>query len=125
MRLASYILFAFIFISASIAQDDKAFTTLYSGSGFDVKFIYYSEGTGKKDNGVVVLLINRNNYSIKYSFELIFRTPEKDKSIILTGKLSAGERRTGSDDNLYFLPFKDKSSIAEVGIRKVRVINLK
>jgi len=125
MKFILNIVFTLLILVSSPAQVNDPFIKLYSGKGLDVKFIFYSEGTGDKDNGVVVLLINNNNYKIKYSFDLVFRTPEKEKSVTVTGELNAGERKTGSEDNLYFLPFDDKSSIGEVGIRKVRVIKIK
>lgn len=125
MKFSATIFFIALILMSSLAQINDPFIKLYSGKGFDVKFIFYSEGTGKQDNGVVILLVNRNQYKIGYSFDLIFRTIEKDKSINITGILNAGERKTGSEDDLYFLPFDDKSSIGEVGIRKVRVVKLK
>ncbi|MGD8305676.1 MAG: hypothetical protein PVF17_03400 [Ignavibacteria bacterium] len=125
MLIKTKILIFVVVFGLSISADEGPFTQLYSNHGFDVKFIYYSEGTGTRDNGVVILIVNRSKFKISYSFELVFRTPEKDKSIVVDGILNAGERRTGSEDNLYFLPFKDQSSISEVGIKKVKVAEAK
>lgn len=125
MKFLINILFTSLILISIPAQANDPFKELYSSKGFDVKFIFYSEGTGNRNNGVVVLLINNNSYKIKYSFDLVFRTPEKEKSVPVAGELNAGEKITGSEDNLYFLPFDDKSSIGEVGIRKVKVIKLK
>lgn len=90
MRLIINIFVSCVIFSILIYSFEDPFINLYSNHGFDVKFIYYSEGTGTKNNGVVVLLINRNKYKIAYSFELIFRTPEKDKSVLVKGTLKPG-----------------------------------
>jgi hypothetical protein len=37
-------------------------------------------------------------------------------------KLKAGERKTGSSEGLFFMPFDNKSSIPEVGISNVKVL---
>ena len=64
----------------------------------------------------------RTTIPIDYSFSLIFRADQTEKEQEVKGILKAGERKTGSNEGLYFIPFADKRSISEVGVTKIRVI---
>lgn len=90
--------------------------------GLGIYFIFYSEGNGVEHNGVVIYLENENDFHVSYSFVLIFRADQTEKEQEVKGTLKAGERKTGSNEGLYFIPFADKRSIWEVGVTKVRVI---
>lgn len=89
--------------------------------GLGIYFLFYSEGNGVENNGVVIYLENKNNYPIRYTFQLIFRTETGEKEQEVEGLLKAGERKTGSNEGLYFIPFEDKRSIIELGVKKIRV----
>jgi len=95
--------------------------TLYDRNGFFVQFIFYSEGDGVHNNGVVIFLTNKNEFDIAYSFTLVFRATSIDKTEKVRGYLSAGEKKVGSNEGLYFIPFKDDKSITEVGIKSCKV----
>jgi len=90
--------------------------------GLGIYFIFYSEGNGVEHNGVVIYLKNENDYPVSYSFILIFRADQAEKEQEVNGVLKARERKTGSNEGLYFIPFADKRSIWEIGVTKVRVI---
>ncbi len=92
------------------AQDNAtipAMQKLFEMNGFEVKFMFYSSGNGVSDNGINLLLINKNNYDITYTFDLIFKSATKEKIQNVAGILEAGEKRTGSNSDLFFLPFRD------------------
>ena len=94
---------------------------LYDQNGFLVQFIYYSQGNGVNNNGVVVFITNKNEFDISYDFNLIFRTAVIDKTEKVSGYLIAGEKKVGSNEGLYFIPFEDDKSITAVGINKCKV----
>ncbi len=106
-----------IFCSFNYSQMKK----IVEKDGLGIYFLFYSEGNGVEDNGVVIYLENKNNYAIRYTFHLIFRTEFGEKTQEVGGMLKAGERKTGSDEGLYFIPYQDKRSIIELGVKKISV----
>jgi hypothetical protein len=116
---------ALIFLILSniiIPQNNEGpFKMLYDNHGLIVSFIFYSEGDGDENNGVVVYLENKNNYNVSFKFTLIFRAGATDGVRTIDGTMIPGERRTGSHDELYFIPFEDGRSLSEVGIKNCKV----
>ena len=102
-------------------NDDGPFKKLYDNHGLIVSFIFYSDGDCMENNGVVIYLENKNAYDISFQFMLIFRALSVDREKHISGTLKAKERRTGSSERLYFLPFDDGKSLSEVGIKGCRV----
>lgn len=94
---------------------------LFEQEGLEVRFLFYSEGNGVKDNGINILLKNNNPYSISYSFEIIFKSGNKEQRENIKGKLIANELKTGSTAKLFFLPFNDGTQIKHVGATKIRI----
>jgi hypothetical protein len=108
--------------SVWFSQDNQdPFKKLYDQNGLLVQFLFYSEGDGVHNNGVVIFLTNKNEFDIAYSFTLVFRATSIDETETVSGYLKAGERKVGSNEGLYFIPFKDDKSITEVGISKCEV----
>ena len=109
--------------SVCFSQDSHGpFKKLYDQNGLLIQFIFYSEGNGVYNNGVVIFLTNRNELDITYSFTLVFRATSIDKTERVRGDLKAGEKKVGSNDGLYFIPFEDDKSITEVGIKSCKVV---
>lgn len=106
-----------IFCSFNYSQMKK----IVEKDGLGIYFLFYSEGNGVENNGVVIYLENKNNYAIRYTFHLIFRTEIGEKTQEVEGLLKAGERKTGSNEGLYFVPYQDKRSIIELGVKKISV----
>jgi len=110
------------FCGITNSQDnDGPFKKLFNQEGFIVSFIFYSEGDGDENNGVVIYLENKNDYNISYKFTLIFRAGAIDLVKTIDGRMIPWERRTGSNDELYFIPFEDGRSLSEVGIKSCKV----
>ena len=101
-------------------NNEGPFKKLYDNHGLIVSFIFYSEGDGEKNNGVVIYLENKNDYNISFQFTLIFRAGAIDRVRTIDGTMIPGEKRTGSNDGLYFIPFEDGRSLSEVGIKGCR-----
>ena len=84
-------------------NNEGPFKKLYDNYGLIVSFIFYSEGDGEENNGVVIYLENKNDYNILYKFTLIFRAGAIDRVRTINGTMIPRERRTGSNDELYFI----------------------
>jgi len=108
-----------LLLCCGLSSADGQMKKIVEKDGLGIYFLFYSEGNGIEDNGVVIYLKNDNNYKLKYTFQLVFRADEFEKEQEVTGILKAFERRTGSNDSLYFIPFTDKRSITEVGVREL------
>ncbi len=102
-------------------KNESPFKKLYDNHGLIVSFIFYSEGDGDENNGVVIYLENKNDYNISFQFKLIFRAGAIDRVRTVDGTMIPREKRTGSNDGLYFIPFEDGRSLSEVGIKGCRV----
>ncbi len=118
----SCVLIFLIFSNLIISQNnDGPFKKLYDNHGLIVSFIFYSEGDGEKNNGVVIYLENKNNYNISLQFTLIFRAGAIDRVRTINSTMIPREKRTGSNNRLYFIPFEDGRSLSEVGIKSCKV----
>ena len=102
-------------------NNEGPFKKLYDNHGLIVSFIFYSEGDGDENNGVVIYLENKNDYNISYKFTIIFRAGATDRVRTINGTMIPREKRTGSNDELDFIPFEDGRSLSEVGIKNCKV----
>ncbi len=121
MRFKIRTIIILVVIAGGILQTSGQMKKIVEKDGLGIYFLFYSEGNGVENNGVVIYLKNENQYPINYSFILMFRADKAEKEREVRGKLKAGERKTGSNEGLYFIPFSDKRSIYEVGVKKIRV----
>ena len=108
-------------LASGISSADGQMKKIVEKDGLGIYFLFYHEGNGIENNGVVIYLTNKNDFPIDYSFQLIFRADESEREQEVKGSLKAMERKTGSNDGLYFIPFEDKRSIIEVGVKKIKV----
>ena len=96
---------------------DEVWTPIIKHEGVRFSYIFYSEADNV-NNGVVVRLDNRNDYPVRYRFTVVFRTWDgAEQTGEAAGRLTPGEMRTGENDGLFWIPFKDGRSIGEVGLR--------
>ena len=114
MMLASYDGFAQQF------SGEEAWKTILEHEGLRFRYIFYSKAN-TKDDGVVVMLQNLNEYCISYRFTIIFESPEGSVSADAEGTLASLEMRTGEADGLYWIPFDDGRSIGAIGLRNYAV----
>lgn len=114
------VLFTAFLISISTmvnAQENGYFTKLFDQKGVAAYFLFYRTGNGVDDNGITVLLHNKNDYDLNYRFTLIFRADTVESEKEVKGFIKAGEKMTGSTSGLYFIPFQDKRLITELGVK--------
>lgn len=114
-----FLLLLYSYLPAQDAQR-RGWTKIAEKEGLDIEFIFYSEADNY-NNGVVIKLINNNNYKINYKFDLIFRSPQEDKVEIVYGDINPLQIKTGSSDSLFWIPFEDGKFIGEVGITNIEV----
>lgn len=96
---------------------DEAWTPIVEHQGVAFSYIFYREADNT-NNGVVVRLHNENDYSVRYRFDIIFRTGHGDEHVEqVEGTLRAHQMKTGENDGLFWIPFADGRSIGEVGLR--------
>ncbi len=89
--------------------------------GLDVSFLFYKKANNSY-NGIVLKLHNKNEYRIFYQFELVFQSKLREKTELVEGYLNPEEIITGSNYNLFFLPFKDSTTISHLGLQKIKVV---
>ncbi len=107
--------------SAQRAAMDEAWKPMLVHEGVAFSYIFYSEADERHD-GVVVRLVNRNGYAVRYRFTMVFRAETGDEHTERAeGTLEPGEMKTGDAAGLFWIPFKDGRSIGEVGLRGWRV----
>lgn len=96
---------------------DAVWKPILTHEGVAFSYIFYSEADNV-NNGVVVRLDNRNAYPVRYRFRIVFRTWRGEEHIErVVGTLRAGQMKTGENDGLFWIPFRDGRSVGELGLR--------
>ena len=107
--------------SAQRIMKEEAWKPLLTHEGVRFSFLFYSVADNY-NNGVVVLLVNTNDYDVRYRFKMVFRSASGQEEVEeVEGELAAGEAKTGDRDGLFWIPFPDGTFIAEVGMRGYKV----
>ncbi len=104
-----------------LMPEHGAWTFLYQKDSVIAYFIWYTKADNLND-GVVVKLVNKNNFEVNYKFDLIFLSDTLKHIINLKGNLKPHETKTGSSQGLFFVPFKNGLSISDVGIHDFIII---
>jgi hypothetical protein len=100
---------------------ETAWTPIVVRNGVQIAYLFYTEADNKND-GVVLRLRNQNDYPVRYAFTVIFRGPEAEATAEARGTLQAGEMKTGENDGLFWIPFREKGySVGEIGLRGINV----
>lgn len=107
------------------AQEEPWWTTVWrpllTYRGVEITYLFYTE----KDNpyeGVVLRLHNRNDFPVACRFQVVFRAEDGSEEVAwVADTLRAGEMRTGGLSGLFWMPFRDGRSVAELGLRKIRI----
>lgn len=88
--------------------------------GVVFKYIFYAEADNE-NNGVVVMLINTNDYAVAYRFKIVFRADGAEVEKEVTGEIGPKKAKTGDLDGLFWIPFPDGRAISEVGLRGYKI----
>jgi len=101
---------------------EHAWRPLLKHEGVVFRYLYYRHADGHHNAGVVLMIENTNDYDVTYAFKMIFRSAE-DVEIVkeVEGTLASGQRKTGSHDGLFWIPWEDQRPIASLGMRGYKV----
>jgi len=111
-------------VTGQPAAYEWAWKPILDMDGVRASYIVYREADNE-NNGVVILLANRNEYEVSYRFKIIFRAAGAGHVAPVSGTLKAGESKTGDGDGLFWIPFKDGRTIGEIGVRGFRITPLR
>ncbi|HMB91859.1 MAG TPA: hypothetical protein VKP65_13485 [Rhodothermales bacterium] len=98
-----------------------AWKPILDHAGVSFSYIFYQHADNHH-NGVVLKLVNTNDYDVTYRFKIIFRSEGEAVVEPVSGSLRAREIKTGDAEGLFWIPFKDGREIAEVGLRGYKVV---
>ncbi len=99
---------------------EDAWTHIVTKGGVQFAYLFYRKADNV-NNGVVIRLRNTNDTTVRYAFTIIFRGPEGEATAQANGRLRPGEMKTGEEDGLFWVPFKDGRRVGEVGLRGIDV----
>lgn len=121
MRLRSLfvgIVLVLVSLQPALAQApvDGPWKEIIRQEGVAFSYLYYREADNT-NGGIVVRLVNTNDYAVDYRFKIIFRADGDEHIEQVEGELEAGQVKTGDSDGLFWIPFEDGRGIGEVGLR--------
>lgn len=100
---------------------EEVWTPIIEHRGVVFSYLFYNEADNA-NNGVVVRLVNGNDYAVRYRFVVVFRSWEGDEHTErAAGTLQAHQMKTGGNDGLFWIPFADGRRIGEVGLRGYKI----
>jgi len=102
---------------------DTAWTHIVEKQGVHFGYIFYSHADNE-NNGVVLRLENETDRAVRYDFTVIFRGPAGEATARAQGRLEPGEMKTGDEDGLFWIPFRDGRRVGQVGLRGIDVVPL-
>lgn len=100
-----------------------AWTPIVSKDGVQISYLFYREADNVND-GVVLRLRNTNDVAVRYSFTILFRGPTDAARSEVEGQLEPGEVKTGDEDGLFWVPFRNGNAVGEVGLRGIEITQL-
>ncbi|TDI71202.1 MAG: hypothetical protein E2O85_02420 [Bacteroidetes bacterium] len=110
-------------VRAQETSTDWAWKEITKIDGVEFFYIYYTE-VRHESNGVVLKLVNWNDYSVTYRFRIVFKADGGEHDEVVTGSIGPETLVTGDAAGLFFLPFEDGRSIGEIGIKGYRIQRL-
>ncbi len=102
---------------------EEAWKVLHEYEGVRFLYVFYPQADAVND-GVVMLLHNQNKYRVRYSFTIIFESPEGEESADAEGILEPLEMKTGDVEGLFWIPFDDARSLGAIRMRNYKVTNV-
>ena len=95
---------------------DDAWSPIVTRDSVAVSYIFY-EKADNQNNGVVLRLQNHNTHPVRYAFRVVFRAADAETTATAEGRLLPGQMKTGDGDGLFWIPFTDGRTVAQVGLR--------
>ena len=103
-----------------VSVASSAWNTILVHAGVHFTYVFHREANNTH-NGVVLMLTNTNDHAVKYRFRIVFRSGGREVTEAVRGELQAGERKTGSEAGLFWIPFTEGAPLEEVGLRDYRI----
>lgn len=125
-KIVKILFICLLLTKISSAQDYNSFAwkALAEKDGLKISFIFYAKANNNK-NGIVLKIINDNNYTAVYSFTLIFKAGEEIKEENIYDEINPKQIKAGTNDGLFFLPFDKSKTISELGIKRFKTVKKK
>jgi hypothetical protein len=108
---------------AQETSSDWAWNSILKTDGVEFFYIFYREAD-THNNGVVLKIVNWNDYPVRYRFRVVFRAGDGEAEERVDGRLDARTMVTGNEAGLFFIPFRDGRSIGELGLKGYRIVRL-
>lgn len=99
---------------------DEAWTLVTTARGVEITYIHYIQADSHND-GVVLRLRNQTLCPAEIRFTVVFRSKHREVTVPYASTLQAGELKTGEASGLFWIPFPDGRSVAEIGLRGLSV----
>lgn len=99
---------------------DDAWTLVTTARGVEITYIHYIQADSHND-GVVLRLRNQTLCPAEIRFTVVFRSKHREVAAPYATMLQAGEMKTGEASGLFWIPFPDGRSVAEIGLRGLSV----
>jgi len=99
---------------------DDAWTLVTTVRGVEIAYIHYIQADSHND-GVVLRLRNQTLCPAEIRFTVVFRSKHREVAAPYATTLQAGELKTGEASGLFWIPFPDGRSVAEIGLRGLAV----
>ena len=108
---------------ASIAQEfagEDAWKELFVYEGVRFLYVFYPKADAEND-GVVMMLQNRNEYGVEYRFTIIFESLEGEEFTDVKGSMKPLEMKTGDSEGLFWIPFDDGRALGAIRMRNYKI----
>ena len=107
------------------AWQEEAWNEIAVVHGVQFAYLHHIEADNMND-GVVVRLHNRSDCPATADFDVIFRAASRsgagrERVVEESYRLAPAERKIGENGGLFYIPFPEGNSSAEVGLRGVSV----
>ena len=110
-------------LTAQQFAGEKAWKVLFEHEGVRFLYVFYPKADSVND-GVVMMLQNKNEYSINYGFTIIFESPEGEVSADAEGSMKPLEMKTGDVEGLFWIPFDDERALGAIRMRNYKVTRI-
>jgi len=110
----------------SVAQEfagEESWKELFEYEGVRFLYIFYPKADSIND-GVVMMLQNRNEYGISYRFTIIFESLEGKASANVEGSMKPLEFKTGDVAGLFWVPFDDGRPLGAIRMKNYRITRM-
>ena len=104
---------------------EESWKPLLEHEGVKFTYLYYARADGHDNSGLVLMIQNTNDFAVHYEFKIVFRSDDDEEIREASGSIDPNQRKTGSNDGLFWVPWDDQRAIASVGLRGYKITSQK